>query len=312
MSRKKQKGGMLVSSVLLLLLLFSLGVGGNLFSKWKSNALKTDTPLRYALYLSLNGLVGALFFLFSGGLSLTVDPPTLLFGFLCALCVSGVLLSAVLLFRLASVAAVFVLVSGFEMLTTSLFGALFFREVIDGLRLLRLLLMLAAIVATFFDRRASLGKREAGRGRTWLPLFLLLSVRIASSSAYSLLVRYYMLRGSADSHSLFFFTNVALSGGAFLLFLALALRKPASARPSLDILRPRMVGLVAGSTLLSNVSSLIGAALVLLMEASVLTPINSAITVLSAFTVTLLLRERCGRYGLLAALLALLTVLIPA
>ena len=42
------------------------------------------------------------------------------------------------------------------------------------------------------------------------------------------------------------------------------------------------------------------------------TILSLIITVLSAFAVTLLLRERYGRYGILAAVLALATVLIPA
>ena len=268
--------------------------------------------MRYFLYLSLNGLVGALFFLFSGGFSLTLDAPTILYGALCALCVAGVLIASVFLFRLASVAAVHVLVSGFSMLATSLFGALLFDEVVDGLRILRLLLMLLAIVSIFFDRRTPAKETVTRRGGTWLPLVLLLVVNTAAGSAYSLFVRYYMLKGSADSHSLFFFTNAFLAVGAVLVFLALALRKPADVRPSLDMLRPRMIGLVGGSTVLSNISSLISAALVLMMDATVLTPVSSAITVLSAFAVTLLLRERCGRYGILAAVLALATVLIPA
>jgi drug/metabolite transporter (DMT)-like permease len=165
--------------------------------------------------------------------------------------------------------------------------------------------MLAAIVAIFFDRRAPRADGKARRGGAFLPLVLLLAVNTAAGSGYSLFVRYYMLEGSADSHSLFFFTNAFLVVGAVLVFLVLALRKPAAVRPSLDMLRPRMIGLIGGSTVLSNFSSLISAALVLMMDATVLTPVSSAITVLSAFAVTLLLRERCGRYGILAAVLAL-------
>ena len=301
-----------MGSALLLLLLFALGVTGNFFSKWKSNGIKTDTPLRYFLYLTLNGIVGSVFFLISGGFSLTVDASTAFYGALCALCVSGVLVASVLLLRLASVAAVHVLVSGFGMLATSFLGALLFEEMLDGLRILRLSLMLAAIASIFFDRRASGKGRKAQRGGNWIPLVLLLCVNTASSTGYSLSVRYYMLRGSADSHSLFFFTNAFLAAGALLIFLALALRRPATVRPSLDMLRPRMIGLIAGSTVISNIGSLVSAWLVPLMDATVLTPVSSALNVLSAFAVTLLLRERCGRYAILAAVLALATVLIPA
>ena len=96
---------------ILLLISFAFGVVGNLFSKWKSNQLKTDTLLRYALYITVNGIIGAVFFWISGGFSLSSDCNTLLFGAICALGVVVMLVCNIHIYRCASVAGVHVLLS---------------------------------------------------------------------------------------------------------------------------------------------------------------------------------------------------------
>jgi drug/metabolite transporter (DMT)-like permease len=182
---------------------------------------------------------------------------------------------------------------------------------------LRIALMLMAAICIFLDGGGRIGRKKGTvcpdrRDKRPL-LILLLAVHTMASVGYSISLRYYMrMSASADSSSLFFFTNLFLMGGALLVFMVMARRHPREVRPSMDALRPLMLFLIAGSTILSNVGSLINAELVLLMDATVLTPVSSAITILAAFVPSfLVLREPCGRYTLAAAVLALATVLLP-
>ena len=302
----------------LLGLSFVFGVLGNLLSKWKSRLLKTDTLLRYGLYLSLNGLVGTVFFWISGGFSLATDGATLLFGALGALGVAVILVCNILLFRIASVAGLHVLQSAGSLIGAAIYGSLLFDEVIDGWRLLRIGLMLLAAVCIFLDSGGRIGRKKergapADRSRKRALMVILLTVHTLASVGYSISLRYYMrMTENADSNSLFCFTNVFLMAGAVLVFAVMAGRRPHEVRPSMDTLRPVMLLLIAGATILSNVGSLISAELVLLLDATVLTPVTSAITILAAFATSILvLREPCGRYSILAALLSLATVLLP-
>ena len=303
-----------MGTTLLLVCSFLSGACGNLFNKWKSNGIKTDTALRYLLYLSLNGLVGAVFFLFSGGFSLVIDGASLLYGAICAAGVAGTVLSNVFLLRLSSVAGVHVLISAGSILGSAVYGTLLFHEVLDPLRLVRIGIMMLAMLLIFLEKRpATKGAAPDAKRKSPRPLLaLLLLIHLVSSMAFSVAMRCYLLMAeTADSHSLFFLTNLLSLLGALLLFLVMAPRRRHEVRPSLDMLRPRMLGLVAGSTVLSNIGSLISAELTPLLDASILTPITSAISILSAFAVSLLLRERCSRYSIGAMALSLVTVLLP-
>ena len=304
---------------ILLFISFAFGVVGNLFSKWKSNQLKTDTLLRYALYITVNGIIGAVFFWISGGFSLSSDFNTLLFGAICALGVVVMLVCNIHIYRYASVAGVHVLLSAGTLVGSALYGAFLFDEVIDWRRLLRIALMLVAAYCIFLDQGGRVGRRRktpkdtdpVRRKKTAL-LTLLLGIEIVASVGYSIAVRYYMLMTeNASSHSLFCYTNVFLVVGAIPVFAVVALRHRDEVRPSMDTLRPLMLFLITGATIASNVASLVNAELVLLMDAAVLSPVSSAITTLAAFTTSIaILREPCGRYSVAAAILALITVLL--
>ena len=301
-------------TTLLLSLSLLSGVAGNLFSKWKSNRLRSNTPLRYVLYLFLNGVVGALFFFLSGGGAMKTDAMCLLFSALCGFCVAGVLVCGVMLLHLASVVGVHVLQSACSMVASGLLGAMLFHEVVDGWRILRMVLMVLAALLVVLEgggvsvKRSEKGSRKGGA----LLLVLLLILSTCSSVGYSLSMQYYLRTvEGADPDSLFCFTNVFLAVGTILLFAVLSPVRRAEARDSMAMFRPRMLFLIAASTLLSNVSSLLQAYLVEVMDAAVLSPVTSAISVLCAFVASLILKERIGKYSYGAALLSLLTVLLP-
>ena len=309
-----------MAAALLLTVSFFVGIIGNLFTKAKSNALKTDTLLRYALYFIVNGVIGALFFWISGGFSLLTDWRTLFFGATCALCVGVMLVCNVHIFRIASVAAVHVLLSAGTLVTSALYGPLLFDEAIDGRRLLRIALMLLAAYFIFLDRggrirfrkRAEASEESTPRPRNTVLLIALLLAEILASVGNSIAVRYYMrMSENPSSHSLYCYTNVFLVILAVPVFVVVALRHREEVRPSMETLRPLMLFLIGGATITSNVSSWIQAELVLQMDATVLTPISAAITNLAAFATSFaVLRERAGKYAFLAAGLALLTVLL--
>lgn len=306
-----------MAAALLLTVSFFVGIIGNLFTKAKSNALKTDTLLRYALYFIVNGVIGALFFWISGGFSLLTDWRTLFFGATCALCVGVMLVCNVHIFRIASVAAVHVLLSAGTLVTGALYGPLLFDEAIDGRRLLRIALMLLAAYFIFLDRGGRIRFRKrieasAPRPRNTVLLIALLLAEILASVGNSIAVRYYMrMSENPSSHSLYCYTNVFLVILAVPVFAVVALRHREDVRPSMETLRPLMLFLIGGATITSNIGSWIQAELVLQMDATVLTPINAAITNLAAFATSFaVLRERAGKYAFLAAGLALLTVLL--
>ena len=309
-----------MTAALLLSVSFFVGIIGNLFSKAKSNALKTDTLLRYALYFIVNGVIGALFFWISGGFSLLSDWRTLFFAALCALCVGVMLVCGVHVFRLASVAAVHVLLNAGTLVAGAVYGSLLFDEVIDLRRLLRIGLMLLAAYFIFLDRggrirfrkKAEASEERAPRSRNTVLLILILLTEILASVGNSIAVRYYMrMSENPSSHSLYCYTNVFLVILAVPVFITVALRHREDVRPSMETLRPLMLFLIGGATITSNIGSWIQAELVLEMDATVLTPINAAITNLAAFATSfLVLRERAGKYSFLAAGLALLTVLL--
>ena len=306
-----------MTAALLLAVSFFVGIIGNLFTKAKSSVLKTDTLLRYALYFIVNGVIGALFFWISGGFSLLTDWRTLFFGASCALCVGVILVCNVHIFRIASVASVHVLLSAGTLVSSAVYGALLFDEVIDLRRLLRIVLMLLAAYFIFLDRGGRIGRCKetedsTPRQKNTPLLIALLLAEILASVGNSIAVRYYMrMSENPSSHSLYCYTNVFLVIMAGVVFITVALRHREDVRPSMETLRPLMLFLIGGATITSNIGSWIQAELVLKMDATVLSPINAAITNLAAFATSfLVLRERAGKCAFMAAGLALLTVLL--
>ena len=300
-------------NVTLLFLFLSLsGIGSRLFSKFCSNLIVGNTTAGYALFYTLNSLVACGFFLVTSGFDLTLNLPTLLYSFLYALVVLAALFFSLLAYRLFAVASLSVLSSALTPVTTSLVGALLFREHPGARTLIRIGVMLIAVFLVFADtakHREKPGVVPSKKRRG--ALIFVLSGMILSSCASTIVTKYYALSPRvAEENSFFFFTNAILAVGALSLLLTEALRHPSELRSAAGLLKPKSLISLVGNAVCSNVGSLVSIWLLAQLDVSVFTPISSALGILTGVIVSLLLREKPGIFSYLAAAVACLAVIL--
>lgn len=301
-----------MNATLLVLFLFLSGLGSRLFSKLCSNLIVGSTYASYALFYTLNSLVACGFFWITSGFNLTLNLPTLLYSLLYALVVFAALFFSLLSYRLFAVASVSVLSSALAPVTTSLVGALLFREHPGARTLLRIGMMLIAVFLVFADTARHREKQpgEAPSKKRWGVLLFVLSGMILSNCASTIVTKYYALSPRvAEETSFFFFTNAILIVAALSLLLIEALRHPSELRAAAGLLKPKSLISLVGNAVCSNVGSLVSIWLLAQMDVSVFTPISSALGILTGVLVSLLLREKPGIFSYLAAAVACLAVI---
>ena len=79
---------------------------------------------------------------------------------------------------------------------------------------------------------------------------------------------------------------------------------------SVALLRPRRLISLAGNTVCSNISSLVGIWIVAQMDISVYTPIGSALGIVVGVVASLIFREKLGIFSYLAAAVACAALII--
>lgn len=283
-------------------------------TKINSGMLDGASRAKYSLYLSIVGVIACFFFWISGGFSIGVNLPTLIFAFLYTVIVVSSIILQMTAFRLASVSGVNIIMSGCNLICSLAVGALIFSEEITPLKLIRVALMLASISLTFLEtkrRDASKRDTEGARGRHGIKLFVVLALIILVCCADTVILKTFTLDTRVlGDNSFFFWTNLLLVVGCLLIVLFDVVRKKGESREILVLFKPKNLATTAGVTLASNVGSLTSLALIALMDVSVYTPVTAALGVVSGVVASLIFREKLGVLSYISALLALVAVII--
>lgn len=289
--------------------LFLAQLGGLAFSKYSSRQLDGRSTDGYAFFMLINGLTACAFFFVSGGFRVTFTVNTLLFAVVYALIVLMSLITTLKAYQTVEISNVNVVQNASNLVASSALGCLLFDETIDGVKILRILLMLAAVVLIFFGTGA---KRPSGDRHSARPLrFAVIALLLTVAASGSVLVPKFYARASgvADDNSFFFLTNAVLVIGAMLWLTVLRLRDGVKASLPDSFFNWRLVFFM-GNTVCANVASLIGIRLIARMDVSLYTPISAAIGILCGGVASVLFREKWNVFAVLAVVLAAVAVMV--
>jgi drug/metabolite transporter (DMT)-like permease len=293
-------------------LLFLSYVGGKVFAKFCSNLVVGGSVASYTLYCIFNGCVACVFFFIMGGFRLSVNLPTLIYSVIFAWIVIFSTVGLVA-YKLADVATVTILTGTCGLIATSALGAILFRETVETVTVIRILIMLVAMVCNVLDQRKPTAVRtEAPRPKRKLPLLICVILAVTlSNAAVTVITKFYALDPHVtDENSFFFFTNVFLILFSSVAFLWDSIRHREHFHDAVKLLRPKKAVALVGNTVCSNVSSLVGILLIALIDVSVYSPLTSALGIISGVAASLLFREKLGVLSYLAALIACVAVFI--
>lgn len=295
----------------LLFFLFLVSVSYSLSSKFCSNSATQSGPEGYGVYLLVTAVVACIFFFCSNHFQITATLPTLLYamGYAAIAILCNIYGLKVLLY--ADGASVTVISSACGLITTSGIGILLFQETLDWLKAARIFTMLCAILCIFLDVRKKDEPAPKGKRKKSLSFLLVMTALILGNSASVILLKYYsMAKNVADENSLFFFTNVFMILAILPWSIIRLKRNPNRMADFLPMLRLKSLSAITLSTLSSNINSLISVRLIRIMDVSVYTPVTSATGIISGLATSFILREKIGKWSMLAALLAFASILI--
>lgn len=289
--------------------LFLAQLGGLAFSKYSSRQLDGRSTDGYAFFMLINGLTACAFFFVSGGFRVTVTVNTLLFAVAYAIIVLMSLIATLKAYQTVEISNVNVVQNASNLVASSALGCLLFDETIDGVKILRILLMLAAVVLIFLGTRTKQpsGDRHSARPLRFAVIALLLTV--AASGSVIVPKFYARASGVADDNSFFFLTNAVLVIGALIWLIALRLRGRTKAGLPDSFFNWRLVFFM-GNTVCANVASLIGIRLIARMDVSLYTPISAAIGIFCGGVASVLFREKWNVFAVLAVVLAAVAVMV--
>lgn len=294
--------------------LFAALLCGQIFSKLCSNTLSGGDKSGYTVFLTVNGIIACAFFFVSSGFRLTLTPLTVLYSVVYAVIVFLCLVFTMKAYSVATLSCVYVVKSACELIATSCIGFIFYKEEINAEKIVRILLMIAAVLLIFADLRkntAALRSENNTPRRKLFKTVAVLSILITSSVMSTVVLKLYSEETMvSDNNSFFFFTNVFLIIGSIGWFLIRNLKNPKILFHYISEYNPKSLLLFSGNTVCSNITSLVGILLIAKIDVSVYTPVTAALGIVCAVLASVLMREKPGLLNLAAALVAAAAVII--
>ena len=288
-------------------------------SKTCSNIVSAkNNKLKYILYLTLMGFFACCVFFILNGFKIFCTPKTLYFALAFSGVCAGSVICTVNMFKFTNIASVVVL-SGFgSMVAKCLIGFLVFNESLSVRTLLKIAIMTIPTVLTFLEiRRNDSSSPKTKKDRADIKLaFIVLFLILLSCFSTVIIKTYSNATDVADMNSMFFLTNVFMTLGALLVFSLSYLGMRGNAenavqiKEALSIFHLLPILITAANTAASNISTLLDAKLLSMMDVSVYTPVSSAIGILAGVIASFIYRERHEATFYISAALALIAVII--
>lgn len=299
-----------MSTFLFLTILFLTSFGGKAFSKLCSDAVVGHSKVRYAVFMVVNGSVACLFFFISGGFSVDVNFPTLLYSAVYALIVVVSLVSNMIALKYVNIVTMTVVTGALGLISTSAVGIWLFNESIDAEKIIRIVIMTAAVVLFALDGKTAKKERSDALGFS-VTAVAVVAVMLIVNCANTLITKYYAIDSRVcDANSFFFFTNVILVAVSLLLVTADLIKNPSGFEDITPLFKPLNLLSLSGNTVCSNIGSLVGILIISKMDVSVYAPVSSAIGILAGFLGSLVFRQKMGLLSCLGVIGALVAVII--
>ena len=280
---------------------------------------------------SANGITGSLFYLFEtsllslfyfwalNGFYLEFTPTVILYGLIYGIIVIVSLVPSVFIYNYASFAFISFVSGSMSLILSLLMGMILFEEIITVEKLLRVVLMICATAVIFVGRTNSKDKTEdkteskAKKRRKFIIVLSTIAFMSLLAVAGTAVLKYYSADTNVtDQNSFFFITNI------FSAFLVLPVLPFTMKHDKIKIddlwkwVKSKKTVYSAVTTLNSNINSIVQLLLLGMMDVSIYTPLSSAFTFAAVAVATPIIGEKLNRYTIIATLLAILSVVLPA
>ncbi len=287
----------------LLLLHSAVAVAGQCTSKLSSIKIANNGSLSYNVFLIINSIIGCFYFWITAGFIIKINLVTFLFSLLYAV---GVLLSLYSNFKvlqLVAISDVQIISNSCYLISTVCLGFILFNEKPTIIKFIRLGLMLIAFIIIFSGNHKKM-KPKSG----FLPV---LSGLILAQILNFITLKYYSrMPKTTNNNSFFFLTNLVLLFGSCIWLLAKAKSSSDSLKQYKSLFKLSTLIPFASNTICSNTSSLINLLLISKMEASILTPVTSALGIICGIVSSLIFREKRDLRSYIAGAIAIVSIVI--
>jgi len=291
---------------------FGCRVGGKLCS----SAMEGESKASYGYYYIIHSLASCIFFVISGGFSVSVDLVTLLFSLALAATILLGMLVSMLSLRYMNVLGVGLLTTPLNLLLITVFGIIIWDEESSLSTWLKILVTSLSAFLIFFDVRASERKRgnksRSQNGSVDLKKFIPLMLFSALLGVIqTLLTKAFAVSDEvANEHSFYLLTNLVMLLLGAVIVLVNAAKDRSSIRDGLSFFKAKRVLPTVGNVVISNINTLATVPLMAAIDISLFSPLSSAYGILIGVVVSLFFREKLGIFSYLAAAVAILAIFI--
>ena len=299
--------------LILLFFIFALAsLFGKIFGKLSSVAVSGSPKIMYTVFFVINGLTACIFFLATSGFNVAINAATAIYSLIYAVVVLLSIITTYAAYQLISVAGVDVTANASSLVGLSIISFFLFNEPIVLTTVIKVVIMILAVSFIFVDSRnqEKLPNRKLKK-LSFKKLIPLLLIIIIIQCLNTVILKYFSLSEAVTNEtSFFFFTNVILIIAALVFLLILTLKDKESVRKTIKILKPKTVVTMAGSTVCSNIMSIVGVWIIAKIDVSLYTALSSALSIITAVVGSVLFRERLGFFSYLAMIFAILAIII--
>jgi hypothetical protein len=284
---------------------FALAIFSSVIQKKTAGFLLNGRAIFEAFCVCQTGVIACVFFFIMSGFQINFSRENILFALIFSLVCTASLPVGFYAINNIDVAGLTVFRSGAAMIISYILGVILFSEDTTPKKIIQLLLTLAAVLLVYLEQRK---KNEGGIGFL-KKILTLISVSLIASMA-TLVSKYYtIIVGSADANSFFFITNLFQIGFGVVGVLIIYLKSRPKREEMVAYFKPKNLLITSLNTVNSNLASLLNLFILSLMEVTVYSPIGNTITLLAGGVASLILRQRLGKYSVMAISLSVLTVL---
>lgn len=280
-------------------------------SKMCSNVLQTCGALGQAIYIFLVSLVSCVTYAAFTGFTFEFDTATFLLSVTLAIASVSSLLISLVIYRIASVSGVNVVMTSLSLITSALIGFIVFSEAVDNVKIIRIILMLLAGIFVYFENISNETQQDkkkiSKKGLFFIIILITLLINCYTTIQSKLLAGGTLV---ADVNTFFFMTNVYMLFGSLAVIIYKLAKSREEVVEKLALLKPKNIIYMTGNTFGSNVSVVLNVLILARMDLSVFTMISSAFGIICAAIVSLIFKEKLGKYAKIAILLSLIVAVI--
>ncbi len=300
-----------------LILIYALSKISESFShKFCSASMAGESGTSYGYYYVTHSLVACIFFILSGGFSISINTATLLFSVALAAVILINMLVSMLKLRYMNVLGAGILTTPLNLLLIALAGNLLFGEDITLSVCLKILVTTVSAVLIFIDIQRNKERdndKENDKGgridlKRYVPLMLL---SVLLGAIQTLLLKAFVISESVtNEHSFYLLTNVFMLLWGVVMLITSALKGRGNLKAGLSFFKPKRVLSTFGNVVSSNVTSLVTVPILVGINVSIFSPVSSAWSIVVSVIVSLIFKERLGLFSYLAAAVGILAIFV--